>query len=74
MTSHQIRLLHSIDTGMQPMPNQRSDKRKQLSTWLFESDFEELKKIAKKEGLSLPDLLANLIDEHKKLRREKGDK
>ena len=55
------------------MPNQRSDKRKQLSTWLFESDFEELKKIAKKEGLSLPDLLSSLIDEHKKLRKEKKD-
>ena len=51
------------------MPNQRSDKRKQLATWLFETDLNELKRIAKKEGLSMPELLALLIKEYKKKRK-----
>ena len=56
------------------MPNQRSDKRKQLATWLFETDLEELKRIAKKEGLSMPELLALLINEHKELQKDKRKK
>ena len=56
------------------MPNQRHPDKRKFAAWMFEGDIERLKEAAAKEGLSLPDFLNLLVNEHKKLRKEKGDR
>ena len=48
------------------MPNQRDPKKKKLQTWMFEKDINVLKEVAKREGLSLSELLTQLTNELKK--------
>jgi|TARA_Y100000592_G_C5305398_1_gene237513 uncharacterized protein YidB (DUF937 family) len=53
------------------MPNQRDPNKKKLQTWMFEKDINVLKEVAKKEGLSLSELLTQLTNELKKQNNKK---
>ena len=50
------------------MANQRHPKKKQLSTWMFETDIAALRKAAKEAGMPLSDFISELTKLHKKLR------
>lgn len=54
------------------MPNQRHPDRKKLAAWMFEKDIQKLKQAAENEGMSLPEFINLLVEEHKKLRKDKS--
>jgi len=65
-----------VDTnkyGKEHMANTRHPDRKRLQLWLMERDLDVLKKVADKEGLSMPELqevMTMLLEE--KLKKEKA--
>ena len=48
---------------MIPMANDRHKDRRRLNAWIFERDFDVLKKVAERENISVTALIEKLIAE-----------
>jgi len=48
---------------MIPMAGDRHKDRRRLNAWIFERDFDVLKKVAEREGISVTALIEKLIEE-----------
>lgn len=54
------------DKLAEPMPGKRSDDKRHLNAWIWETDHKVLGKVAKENGMTLTSLIEYLIGELRK--------